>query len=465
LVQFSELLTVMLLVLFVLGLFSFISNGAKYRGTVNVRESDGFAFLGKFCFQDIATPNFTSHKGPAAGLIDVELTNSDDTGALYYLMMYDDQDNSWPKMYDKGLSCEEMASDDYTKAEVEVLLNGLATYEKTIPIHQHIRPRWWWLYLTNCDWDINGTDTSSDIEFEIHFTQNTTAWLEKEVGSNDQGLSLMYSVYLGVYIILFGVQMYSYYAYTIQQYIHQVIKLLTATIGLQLFAVIFNFADWIIYTESGEHEIFFPIIATLFEVLAQSVFLLLLLVLAQGWTVSRFEVVYPKTLLGGSILCAIVQCSLYIWLLVGMNDETTTYVYNTAPMYVYGSVVLIVGLIFVGSCIVSWKNESLDSKRNLYILLALFFSVWFFWPLMRILVGNGFNPWVRDVAITSISETVNTISYFIMMLLMWPSWAHQYFNLSMIDTQERILDGDSAKEVGVQGSLNPDYNRLEQDRL
>merc|ERR1712154_195403 len=110
--------------------------------------------------------------------------------------------------------------------------------------------------------------------FEVHFQQNTTSWLEVEGGSN-----------------------------------HQVIKLLTATWGLQLFAVIFHFADWIIFTETGEHEIFFPIIASLCEILASTVFLLLLLVLAQGWTVSRFEVMYPKLLLASCVTTAVLSVS------------------------------------------------------------------------------------------------------------------------------------------------------------
>jgi len=82
-------------------------------------------------------------------------------------------------------------------------------------------------------------------------------------------------------------------------------------------------------------------------------------------------------------------------------------------------------------------------------------------------VGDGFNPWVRDVAIQSISMTLNTISYFVMMLLMWPTWAHTYFNLSMVDTQERILS-DSGNG-GVQSKMGSnkvsDYKVLEQDRL
>ena len=336
-----------------------------------------------------------------------------------------------------------------------VELKKFETYEKTLPIHQHIRPRWWWLYLANCEAmeTENGTKTLTSIDYQLHFKQNVSSWLKVEVGSNNQGLNVMYIVYLAIYVILFGLQLYAYYVYTIQQYIHQVIKLLTATIALQLFAVVFHFADWIIFTETGEHDIFFPIVASLCEIMASSVFLLLLMVLAQGWTVSRFEVVYPKLLLGSVVAVAVIQCVLYIWILIGLDEQTTTYVYNTVPQYIYGSVFIVIGIVFVAQCLLSYKNEPLDSKKNLYVLLAIFFSVWFLWPLFRIFVGNGFKPWNRDVSIESISLTLTSLTYFVMMLLMWPTWAHQYFNLSMVDTQERILDAGTADMMG-QGTNN-----------
>merc|ERR1712087_786346 len=234
----------------------------------------------------------------------------------------------------------------------------------------------------------------------------------------------------------------------------------------QLFAVLFYFADWIVFTETGRHEMFFPIIASLFEIMASTVFLLLLMVLAQGWTVSRFEVVYPKLLLASVVTIAVVQSVLYIWILIGLDDQTTTYVYNTAPQYIYGSVFVVVGIIFVVQCLLSYKNEPLDSKKNFYILLAVFFSVWFLWPLLRIPIGDAFNPWNRDVFVDSISLTLSSLTYFAMMMLMWPTWAHQYFNLSMVDTQERILS-DSGNG-GVQSKMTSkvtDYKVLEQDRL
>merc|ERR1719461_1968536 len=443
--------------------------GEKISGTVNVADSDGFAFLGKFCFQDLSSSNYSVKYSPAAGTVDVELSNKGDIGSdTYKLVMYDDQENSWTKIYDTGLTCQEKVEGNYKRLEQSVELEKDETYDRTIKIHQHIRPRWWWLYLANCDAmnSVNGTKTLTDIDYVLHFKQNVTAWLNVEVGSNDQGLNVMYSVYLAVYVILFGLQLYAYYVYTIQQYIHQVIKLLTAAIALQMFAVLFHFANWIIFTETGEHEIFFPIIASLCEIMASTVFLLLLMVLAQGWTVSRFEVVYPKLLLSSVVTIAVIQCVLYIWILIGLDDQTTTYVYNTVPQYIYGSVFVVIGIIFVAQCLFSYKNEPLDSKKNLYILLAAFFSIWFLWPLLRILIGDGFKPWNRDVFVQTISMTLTTLTYFAMMMLMWPTWAHQYFNLSMVDTQERILDAGQSDMMAQSVNNNKtNYKVLEQDRL
>jgi len=451
-----------------------VTSGEKVSGRVNVADSEGFAFLGKFCFQDIKTDNFTYnlHHGPAAGTVDVELTNTGHHGSdSYVLVMYDDQDNSWPQIYDTGLTCEQKTKGNYDRLQRTLILDADDTVDRDIGVHQHIRPRWWWLYLANCAAYNNSAERANltTIAYSLHFKQTTDAWLKVEVGSNEQGLSIMYSVYLALYVLLFAVQLYAYYVYTIQQYIHQVIKLLTATIGLQLFSVAFNFADWIIFTETGQHEIFFPIIASLCEILAATVFLLLLLVLAQGWTVSRFEVSYPKTILAACCVVAIVQCVLYIWLLIGLDEQTTTFKYNTVPQYVYGALFIVIGLFYLFECIKSYRAEPLSSKKHLYIALAAFFSIWFFWPLLRILVGDAFSPWTRDVAINSISLTINTIIYFIMMLLMYPTWAHQYFNLSMVDTQERILNAsandDSSGTRGAKKNNKSDYQVLEQDRL
>lgn len=70
-------------------------NSEKVRGTVNVADSNGFSFLGKFCFQYLESANFSASTSAAAGIVDIELTNKCKYGSdSYILAMYDDQENS-----------------------------------------------------------------------------------------------------------------------------------------------------------------------------------------------------------------------------------------------------------------------------------------------------------------------------------------------------------------------------------
>jgi len=73
-------------------------------------------------------------------------------------------------------------------------------------------------------------------------------------------------------------------------------------------------------------------------------------------------------------------------------------------------------------------------------MLMLFFTTWFFIPLLRIIVADAVHPWARDVFILSIELTWDTMTFLLMMGMMWPKCAAKFFDLSTKDTQNRILD-------------------------
>jgi len=338
---------------------------------------------------------------------------------------------------------------NYPRINQPFVLNN-ESFQFSIYIHEHLRPRWWWVYVVNCNASLY---ESFSLSYDAHFVQHHQPQWNKEAGVNDRGLNTMYLFYLIVYIGLFSIQLYAYQVYKIQQYIHQIIKLLTATIGFQLFGVLFHFVNWMIFTETGKQQLFFEIASSFLDVFATVAFLLLLLVLSQGWTISRFEVAYPKLTIGASVLVGLFQCGFYIWRFIGLDTETTVYFYNSPPEWSYAAVFLAIGVAFDALCVYSILHEQTPSKKKLYISLALFFSIWFFEPIIQIPIGNTFDPWVRDIAMDSMSLTWNTITFIVMMVLLWPTWAHQYFNLSTGDTQDRML-GDTKG-----------YKNLEHDKL
>ena len=112
---------------------------------------------------------------------------------------------------------------------------------------------------------------------------------------------------------------------------------------------------------------FFQIAAGLADILSVMVFMLLLLVLAQGWTITRFEVLRPKLLLAGVLLVGVFQVGFVLWRLLGLDEDTIKYYYNTAPMIAYAAFMALVGCYFFAQSIYCYKNEPLDSKRNLFL--------------------------------------------------------------------------------------------------
>ena len=118
-----------MLLLLIVSFLCSLGNGEKVRGTINVADSEGFSFLGKFCFQYLESANFSAKKSAAAGTVDVELTNRGEHGSeTYVLVMYDDQENSWSKIYETGLSCDEKISGNYKRLEEHIKLEPDNTY-------------------------------------------------------------------------------------------------------------------------------------------------------------------------------------------------------------------------------------------------------------------------------------------------------------------------------------------------
>ena len=353
-----------------------------------MKNSKGFGYIGKFCFQD------TNKNSTFAGMADIEIKYSGigKSSDSWFLMMYDDSSDSWFKIHNNNdLTCEDKR-DNYYRYRNPINFLEKEKHSITVPIREHTRPRWWWVYIVNCDIDTNSTLNKlvSDVSYKYHFYQYKVTMWNKEAGVNDRGLNTVYLFYLCFYVLLFGTQLYGYHVYRSQNYVHQVIKLLTSVIGCQLFAVLFSFIDWMIFTENGSHELFFEIMGEIGYVASNTIFLLLLLVLGQGWTISRFEVSWPKTILLVCILNALTQCGIFIWILVGFDEETTRYYYDTLPEWIFGALYIVVGIVYIVECIQSFRTETLDSKRRLFVIVEYSVLFCFVFVLFCVCLNNNF---------------------------------------------------------------------------
>ena len=92
--------------------------------------------------------------------------------------------------------------------------NGSEVWSASINIHEHVVPRWWWVYLVKCDYETTPVQDflDHDIHYKLHWTQNDTDW-NREISLNEQYQNTFHVVIPWLTLSLFIVQCVSYGMY------------------------------------------------------------------------------------------------------------------------------------------------------------------------------------------------------------------------------------------------------------
>ena len=123
-------------------------------GTVDLRRDYGWSQFGKACVGYLEVENFTSSGDPAGYLyLNLSIPASTAFSIEPILVMYDDQENSYPTVSDdtSGLSCHSKVYGNYKRLGDIITLEPGKLFSRIIKIHQHIQTRWWYFYLADCE--------------------------------------------------------------------------------------------------------------------------------------------------------------------------------------------------------------------------------------------------------------------------------------------------------------------------
>lgn len=122
-------------------------------------------------------------------------------------------------------------------------------------------------------------------------------------------------------------------------------KLLSVTIGLEGLSVFCLFIHYTVYQNNGVGVPAFEGIGNsmlgklglfveffiVLDLMAQLVFIFLLVLIAKGWCITKTTIDDRKIVLIGLGLLAASYLALFIWENVGVDPATTLYIYETAP--------------------------------------------------------------------------------------------------------------------------------------
>ncbi|KAL5286427.1 hypothetical protein ACFFRR_007824 [Megaselia abdita] len=310
------------------------------------------------------------------------------------------------------------------------------------------QPRFWYLsmvacYLnkTSCEWQhydpkkISNrvpSDQQTTIDFDIHLVNgnpNESAFhpLVYQFSFDKQNLLEMYLIFLLVYIVLVPIQIY---AVRLQK--HPVTKLFTISLVAEFVSLIFETVHFGYYAVNGIGDTDFETAGDILDIFSRTTFMLILLLLAKGWAVTRQQISRSGWIILMSIwipYCAF-HVLLYIWDRTEVDIMSDSDEYQTWP----GWIVLILRTSFMMWFLYELRNtmkyEHSTKKLDFLLHLGASSLVWFIYLPIVAIVALQVNAMWRYKLLLGITNSADCLAYCVMTGLLWPNRAGQYLLLA-----------------------------------
>lgn len=186
----------------------------------------------------------------------------------------------------------------------------------------------------------------------------------------------------------------------------------------------------------------FPTFAAIGEVLqifSQSLFMLLLLLLAMGWAITRQELTCKSLLFTLWSLYTILSCLLYVWMKTEVDVVEDIEEYQTIPGIITLVLRIIVMISFVMALKETMMHEHNPERLNFFLHFGAASLVWFnYLPLVALIALQISALW-RQKFLIGVTYSVDTFAYAILIHLLWPSRSEQYVLLAVNKVKHTTL--------------------------
>ncbi|CAJ0575965.1 unnamed protein product, partial [Mesorhabditis spiculigera] len=467
---------------------------AKYsRGIIaSTNENLPWSYLDRFCFvSELGNLNFTI-KYPS------------DLGIQSLLLYYDTSDQ-WDAVYDTNLTCEQRVArlDPENNQQIRLTPIGDEFWDPTTRCvfeeHDALqwtvcrgnrrfvsrRARWWYLAVSNCEpgsqrgnssmnfinSNSNSSSSSNYSDIEMGYGIYADYTLEMTNGdpndlffyhfSADEFYILPVNVtFLLLETVLLLMSMAVSCALKSRNLLHQTFKLYQFSIVLECVSLFFLSFAYYLYALNGFGINQLKQMGMFMRGFQTSLFLLLLLLIAKGYTITRGR-------LSASSICKLVSfifsymvvyIAMFFYAQKMFDSAKVTYVSESMPGYCLAGLRIIGWLSYAFSSITTANKY--PGKRGFYSVMGALMTLWFLMGPISILIANFvMDKWVREEVVNLVECCVTFYGFFVFMVLTWPSAANRNFPFHVRTTQI----GDSYPGDFPQNNYEARYTKNEEN--
>ncbi|XP_075549074.1 transmembrane protein 145-like [Dermacentor variabilis] len=398
-----------------------------------LKTSENWAFLTRFCFLSLQGHFIYEFQYPV------------EYGPQNLLLYYDEKDQ-WPAVYKKPKSCSQKEAvlnaangqivnltDYFEWSKCDIVESVYRCRDKRR--FKSARERWWFIAISNCnaskglylEYTLELYNDDSNFWYK-HFSADEFHILHTDIGA------------FFVYIILFVASCYGACVLFSRSYLHTTYKMFMVSVLCQLLSLLCLVTYYAMYADDG---IGIPQLKLLGRMLSSSstlVFLLLLILVAKGYTVTRGRLKASTSAKIGTFmtLYVVVYTALFIYERQYFDPGEVLYLYESPAGYGIVALRLVGWGWFVYATVFTLLHY--PEKTAFYTRLFLLYTVWLLSAPVIILIAAFVVPkWMREKVINFVELMVIFFAHIVFLILTRPSKANKNFPFHVRTTQVDVV--------------------------
>ncbi|CAH2243390.1 transmembrane protein 145-like [Pararge aegeria] len=299
------------------------------------------------------------------------------------------------------------------------------------------RERWWFLAISNCD-----SPKGLDIRYKFLMTNGPSGdfWHEHFSADEFYVLPILLAYTFAYVIVMVAVVMCSV-ELKARHLLHSTYKLFLMSIVAQHFGVMLQSLAGIKYAYNGFGSYTAKTIGQFLCGISETLFLLLLILLAKGYTITRGRLKVGFTVKLTVFMCCyiVTYIVLFVYQARAFDPGEVLYLYESPAGY--GLIVLRVAAWCAFAYATFFTVKKYPEKNMFYCPFFICGTLWFYAGPLFILTANSYiDKWVRESVVTAVLLFITFCGHIMFLLLTLPVFANKNFPYHVRTTQIGVME-------------------------
>lgn len=304
------------------------------------------------------------------------------------------------------------------------------------------RERWWYIALSNCK-----STKGLLVKYRLEMTNGDNKWA-KHFSADERYIFSMDIAFLVVFFILWGLTIYVAKLLTSRRLFHVSYKLFMVSLTFEVVSLMFYIIYYDKFAKSGHEPYAISVIARGCHFVSHVIFLITLILMAKGWTVTRGRISSAgqiKLSIFGTIytLCFAI---LFFYEAAVFDPGEVLYIYESPAGVGICVLRLIAWLWFCYGTFFTLKHY--PNKSNFYYPFWFFYTGWFLaGPIVVVIATFKIPKWERAQVVSGIDWSISFLAHATFLVITRPSAANVNFPFHMRTNQIGIQEAAPARPL------------------